>query len=200
MENTSVSLKSSTISMSFIDIEERLVFSRKYHFNRTNVAIHIVCIPIILFTAIAYLNRFQLSSPYLNGGSILALGYSIYYVLLDFKLGLITFPILNGIAYALTELWQFSKQNSPPDFTSTTFSRYALALHVFSWLAQFYGHGVYEKSKPALFDSLADAITLAPFFVVFEAAFALGYKPELQKRMNNRAGKFVRDQKLKKKN
>lgn len=30
----------------------------------------------------------------------------------------------------------------------------ALGIHVFSWVAQFVGHGVFEKRAPALLDSL----------------------------------------------
>lgn len=32
--------------------------------------------------------------------------------------------------------------------------KYALALHVVCWIAQFYGHGVHEKRSPALLDNL----------------------------------------------
>ena len=37
----------------------------------------------------------------------------------------------------------------------------------------------------ALLDNLFQAIFLAPFFVWFELLFALGYRPELQTRMEN---------------
>ena len=38
----------------------------------------------------------------------------------------------------------------------------ALALHVLSWVAQFYGHGVHEGRAPALLDNLAQALFMAP--------------------------------------
>jgi ACR3 family arsenite efflux pump ArsB len=46
----------------------------------------------------------------------------------------------------------------------------ALAVHVFSWLAQVaVGHALLEKRRPALMTSLFSSLILAPFFVVIEA-------------------------------
>lgn len=36
------------------------------------------------------------------------------------------------------------------------------------WVAQFVGHGVFEKRAPALLDNLFQAIFMAPLFVVIE--------------------------------
>ena len=55
-------------------------------------------------------------------------------------------------------------------------------LHIFAWLAQFYGHGVHEGRAPALVDNLGFAL-LAPFFVTFEFLhYGFGYKegPEMK--------------------
>lgn len=60
----------------------------------------------------------------------------------------------------------------------------ALAVHVFSWLAQFVGHGIFEGRAPALLDNLVQAVFLAPFFVWFEVLFACGYRPELKARLD----------------
>jgi uncharacterized membrane protein YGL010W len=59
----------------------------------------------------------------------------------------------------------------------------ALGIHVASWLAQFYGHGVHERRAPALFDSLGQAFRTAPLFVVLEILFKLGYKGEYYKKV-----------------
>ena len=60
----------------------------------------------------------------------------------------------------------------------------ALALHVTSWIAQFIGHGVFERRAPALLDNLVQAVFLAPFFVWMEILFYLGYRPELKGRLD----------------
>lgn len=51
-----------------------------------------------------------------------------------------------------------------------------------SWLAQFIGHGVFEKRAPALLDNLVQAFLLAPLFVWMEILFFFGYRPELKER------------------
>jgi 2-hydroxy fatty acid dioxygenase len=68
---------------------------------------------------------------------------------------------------------------------------YALAIHVVSWIMQFYGHGVYEKRKPALLDSLHQALTLAPLFVWLELLFSLGYNPAMAKKIDEDAKKAI---------
>jgi 2-hydroxy fatty acid dioxygenase len=82
--------------------------------------------------------------------------------------------LLAGAAYANT-----LTANHNPEA-----SYYALSAHVFAWIAQFIGHGVFEGRAPALMDNLFQAIFLAPLFVWLECLFALGYRPELKKRVN----------------
>lgn len=59
-----------------------------------------------------------------------------------------------------------------------------LFIHIIAWLAQFYGHGVYEGRSPALLDNLFGAIVMAPLFVTMEVAFFFGYKPKFHARIN----------------
>jgi uncharacterized membrane protein YGL010W len=67
----------------------------------------------------------------------------------------------------------------------------AIAVEIFSWVAQFVGHGVYEGRAPALLDNLVQALVLAPFFVFMEMLFIFGYRPELQKRVNEAVSKEI---------
>lgn len=60
----------------------------------------------------------------------------------------------------------------------------AIGVHVFAWLAQFVGHGVFEGRAPALLDNLVQALFLAPFFVWMEILFMFGYRPELKSRID----------------
>lgn len=65
-----------------------------------------------------------------------------------------------------------------------TANYWALGVHLFSWIAQFVGHGVFEGRKPALLDNIVQAFFLAPFFVWLEVLFHLGYRPELKSRLD----------------
>jgi uncharacterized membrane protein YGL010W len=71
-------------------------------------------------------------------------------------------------------------------------NKIAIAVKAASWIAQFIGHGVFEKRAPALLDNLLQAFVLAPFFVFLEGLFKLGYRPELQKRVNIEVEKEVK--------
>ena len=57
-------------------------------------------------------------------------------------------------------------------------------MHIFAWVVQFIGHGVFEGRAPALLDNLVQAVFLAPLFVWLEILFKLGYRPELKARVD----------------
>lgn len=184
--------------MGILDLEGHLIFYRSYHFNHTNVSIHLICIPIILFSTIAFLSPVDLFGkeyPYANLGGALAWGYGLYYSILDWQLGIPSMALLGTLAYVFKTV--YLNLNDTSVVSQKQFIQYAIALHILSWLAQFYGHGVHEKRAPALLDNLLQAIVLAPFFVSFEIAFWLGYKLDLKKRMDNGAGRRIMEIKQK---
>jgi len=88
--------------------------------------------------------------------------------------GMLAAILLAGTAYA----------NRLTSSYGATANYWAIGVNVFSWIAQFVGHGKFEGRAPALLDNLVQALFLAPFFVWFEILFALGYRPELKQRMN----------------
>jgi len=68
----------------------------------------------------------------------------------------------------------------------------AIGVHVFAWVAQFIGHGVFEGRAPALLDNLGQALFQAPFFVWLEVLFMFGYRPELKARLDTAIQKDVK--------
>lgn len=119
----------------------------------------------------------------LNAGTIGSILYSGFYILLEPVAGTILLPVIIGwtaFANYLTTNHTYS--------ANTT----AIAVEIISWIAQFVGHGVFEKRQPALFDNLLQAFVLAPFFVFMEALFAMGYRPELQKRVSIEVEKEIK--------
>lgn len=125
-----------------------------------------------------------LTVPYLpaNLGTIACTLYSTLYILMEPVAGGMLAPLLlGGTAYAnhLTSTYG-SKANY-----------IALGIHIFSWIAQFVGHGVFEGRAPALLDNLVQALFLAPFFVWMEILFAFGYRPELKARVDEQVAKEI---------
>lgn len=70
-------------------------------------------------------------------------------------------------------------------------NKIAIGVHIVSWVAQFIGHGIFEKRAPALLDNLVQAIFLAPFFVWLEILFAFGYRPELKARLDESVAREI---------
>lgn len=173
------------------DIENHLIFYRKYHFNSTNVAIHLVCIPLILLSFVCMTIDIPVLSlyPYFTIGVLWAWVYGLYYVALDWQLGLPTLVGLTGFAHF--QKTHFDTLSDQTMLLPSDYKMIAIGVHVVCWLAQFYGHAFHERRAPALIDNLLQAVVLAPFFVVYEVAFWLGYKLDVQKRMNNAAGAAV---------
>ncbi|CAI5756708.1 unnamed protein product [Candida verbasci] len=173
-------------------LEDQLVFYRSYHSNATNVAIHVVCIPIILLSTITFFSPIQVFSPTINLGTLLAWGYGLYYILLDWQVGVPSFAILVTYSSYITQFYLTLNLLTTP--TSKQFINYAIFAHVVAWLAQFVGHSdLFEGRKPALLNSTLSALTTAPLFSAFEVCWFLGFKKDLKKTMDNRAGKNIRD-------
>jgi uncharacterized membrane protein YGL010W len=119
----------------------------------------------------------------LNAGTIGAFLYSGFYILLEPVAGTILLPIIFG--------WTAFANYLTTNHTSSA-NTAAIAVEIVTWVAQFAGHLVFEKRSPALFDNLVQALVLAPFFVFMEGLFSLGYRPELQKRVNLEVEKEIK--------
>jgi len=184
-------------------LRQQLAFYGAYHSNPTNVGIHIICVPLIAWSAYvltAHLPKLGAIpsvhvdfGPYLafdlNYSAIWAITTELYYFILTPAVTLTHIPVaavalLTATAYA-------SKPGS---------LEVAGAVHVFCWLAQFYGHGVHEGRAPALLDNLLGALVLAPLFVHYEVLFILGLFKQAKKDLHNDIGKLNAELKLKNKN
>ncbi|KAF7331867.1 putative endoplasmic reticulum membrane protein C16E8.02 [Mycena kentingensis (nom. inval.)] len=174
------------------DVYHQLTFYGAYHNNKINIAIHILCVPLLLWSAFVILYPIPLPelvpqftfaiNDYLifelnKVPTILAAIYLAYYFALEPFAALlytpqIVFGLVSATAYA----------HNPANMTN------ALILHGACWIAQFLGHGLAEGRSPALLDNLLGAVVLAPFFVHLEILFSLGYRPELHKRLTNSIG------------
>ncbi|KAH8820389.1 hypothetical protein F5884DRAFT_849651 [Xylogone sp. PMI_703] len=180
--------------MSPLNLEDQLVFYGAYHHNPVNVGIHMIFVPTILATALLLATNSPtlillpswLSIPNLplNLGTLAALGYSIFYVLLEPVAGSITFPLIMGwVAYA----------NHLTSTIPSPTNQIAVGAQIVSWLIQFVGHGVFEGRAPALLDNLVQALVLAPFFVFMEVLFKFGYRPELQARVEKAVQEKIKE-------
>ncbi|KAK9466851.1 hypothetical protein V1512DRAFT_224910 [Lipomyces arxii] len=171
--------------MGVLNLEDQLSFYMAYHHDKVNIFIHTVCVPIILVTSFTFCTNTgplipQLSvsmAQYTNLGVLAAIGYAMFYVLLDPAVGLLVAPFVVGSAVVATD--SVAQHGMYANYV-------AIVLFGVSWIAQFIGHGMFERRAPALLDNLVQALVLAPFFVVFEVIFKLGFRKELQARLETR--------------
>ncbi|QDS68146.1 hypothetical protein FKW77_010317 [Venturia effusa] len=167
-----------------LNLEKQLTFYGAYHHDPVNVGIHVTCVPAILLSALLLASNSPnlplpsyLSIPNLpvNIGTVAAFGYSTLYILMEPVAGSLLFPLLMGSTAYSNHLIQTY---------GSTANKWAGAVHIFAWIAQFIGHGAFEGRAPALLDNLVQALFLAPFFVWMEILFFLGYRPELKSRVD----------------
>lgn len=145
-----------------------------------NQWIHIVCVPLLVLTGLVLLARADISASLppalvarvsaatgrpVDAGLPAALVYMAFYLYLT--------PSLLGLAAAALMAGAYVLAGQYGALTGLSW-QHAAGAHVVCWLLQFYGHGVHEGRSPALLDNLAQALLMAPLFVLVEVVFKLG--------------------------
>jgi uncharacterized membrane protein YGL010W len=163
-------------------IEDQMSFYAAYHQDARNKATHFIGVPAImlsLFIPLAWVRLFEVNGFVFTAAMLFAAVVLVYYFVLDFPLGLamlVITAILLWIAEGIAGLG-----------TAAGWTWFAI-LFVGGWILQLVGH-VFEGRKPALADNLFQ-IFVAPIFLAAEVFFALGYKPALHQRVQQRAQKM----------
>lgn len=122
------------------------------HQNKTNKAIHFICVPLIVFSVVGLFMSIPndllkqlsgLSSDlFANWAVVTLVPIMFFYLRLSVKMGILILAFLslcifgNAQVDAYFPLWQSS-----------------LAIFVVAWIGQFYGHKL-EGQKPSFFDDL----------------------------------------------
>ncbi|KAJ7047656.1 hypothetical protein C8F04DRAFT_1286241 [Mycena alexandri] len=176
------------------DVQTQLTFYGAYHSNRINILIHIICVPLLIWYRILMASEIPVPAivPAIHHSFSKHLVFELNFPAIQTALYLAYYFALEPFAALL-----YTPQMVLSLLTATAYSRssahitQAMILHGVSWIAQFLGHGLAEKRAPALLDNLLGAVVLAPFFVHLEILFALGYRPEMHKQLNNEIGKEI---------
>lgn len=181
-----------------LDLKYQMLQYASHHDHPVNVGIHLTCIPLIVWSAlvwgantgpliaspsaaavasgatipVALSKLFKFAVP--NLSMILMTGYVTYFTALDRPTGLLSVPIFLGAAKHATHFLA----------TNPKANKIAAYVHILSWIAQFVGHGVFEKRAPKLTESVVQAAVLGPYFVLWEFLFFLGYRPQLKRELD----------------
>ncbi len=140
---------------------------RQSHGHPTNKLIHMICVPIIVFSTLALLWKlnFELlgmtgpAAYWINGGTILAAVATLYYASLGTR-PLLGMGVIAGLVLALIIAIE-----------SAGLPLLAIAGGVFvaAWAVQLYGHKL-EGAKPSFFKDL-QFLFVGPLFVLDELGF-----------------------------
>lgn len=122
------------------------------HQNKTNKAIHFVCVPLIVFSVVGLFMSIPnellkqlsgISSDVLANWAVVTLiPIMFFYLRLSVKMGVLILAFLSLCIYGNAQIARFY----PLWQTS-------LAIFVVAWIGQFYGHKL-EGQKPSFFDDL----------------------------------------------
>lgn len=177
--------------VSGVDLEAELTFYSAYHSDLRNIVIHAIFVPALLWTGMVWAAYVPLPSTSLkflghpvNFAHLLAGAYSIFHVQCDALLGSLATALWWMMAVSAT--WWIDATESKSGAKGTrawapgTCAKLAGAIHLLSWYMQLHpGHKIFEGRRPALLDAMYQSFSVAPLFVWYEGAFALGYRPEL---------------------
>ncbi|KAI1459405.1 DUF962-domain-containing protein [Annulohypoxylon moriforme] len=168
-----------------LNLERQLIVYGVYHRFEANMTLHMICVPLILFSGFALAANTGtliplpkvLTIPYLdpNLGTLAAFVWASLYILLEpvagTALGLIC---IGATAYTNKAL------SEDPGLTN----RVAISIQGTCWLLQLFGHGIFDGRKLSQFlGNWSQAIFLSPLFVWLELLFKFGYRRELQDRI-----------------
>lgn len=150
-----------------------------YHRDRRNIATHFVGIPLIVLAVVVLLARpsFEVAGWPVSAATVATIAATFYYLRLDLRLGAVMGALL------LVCLWL---ANASAVLSTGAWAAVGLGLFVAGWIIQFVGH-IFEGRKPAFVDDITGLI-IGPLFVVTEAGFLMGLRPELEAQIEQRAG------------
>lgn len=164
-------------------IQENLTQYAAYHRDRRNIATHFFGIPLIVFSVVLALAVVVIpAGPMpLTLALVASVAATIYYLSLDLVLGITMGVVLFAMCAGASEMTHRLGAGAALGW--------ALGIFVFGWALQFWGHR-FEGMKPAFYDDVKQLL-IGPLFVLAEAFFFFGAKPELRRYIEERVGPTV---------
>ena len=142
------------------------------HQNKTNKAIHWICVPAISFSLLALCTLVPLPLPKSITGPDFSLHLAHILVLMAFAFYL---KLSRPLAFAMLLFgWMcIALSNALPLLGVETWKS-ALALFVLAWIGQFYGHKI-EGKKPSFFKDL-QFLLIGPIWILADVFKRIGIK------------------------
>jgi uncharacterized membrane protein YGL010W len=160
-------------------LEDQMAFYAAYHRDPRNKATHFVGVPLIMLAILVPLSwlRIDVAGFGVTAGMLLAAVVLAYYFILDVPLALAMLAVFGALIWLA--------ESVAPAASARGWAWFGV-LFVGGWTLQLVGH-VFEGRKPALAANLFQ-IFVAPIFLAAEVFFALGYKPDLHRKVQVSSG------------
>ena len=159
------------------DVQSLFAAYGKYHSHPVNIAIHVIFVPVLLVTAMSLARL----APIGKDDPANLMQIHVGFVVLTMWLGMYLYlePV-GGVCAVLLYVPGYMLGNYFYIVLGPEHVQTMVLVHLFSWVIQFIGHGVFENRRPALFDNLFLTMA-APLFAILEVQFALGLRNSLKK-------------------
>jgi uncharacterized membrane protein YGL010W len=126
------------------------------HQNATNILIHWICVPLIVFSILGlvwaiplpHFNFLGKLNGYINLATFLILFATVYYLRLSFRLGLAMIFTIWIFSAGIITLEKMARLQGWPEMWQV-----CLVIFVLAWAGQFLGHKI-EGKKPSFLDDL----------------------------------------------
>ncbi|RYX90419.1 MAG: DUF962 domain-containing protein [Comamonadaceae bacterium] len=150
-----------------------------YHRDPRNITTHFIGVPLITLAVVALLSRpsFMLGALPASPALLLSIATCIFYFKLDTRY---------GIAMAVELAAFLAVGQWVAGMSTAVWLGAGVGVFMVGWIIQFIGH-YYEGKKPAFVDDLV-GLLIGPLFVMAEAGFAFGLRPEVQHAIEARVG------------
>ena len=161
------------------NLTDQLANYAAYHRDRRNIATHLIGVPMIVFGVVTLLARpaIDIAGLPLTPAIVALIAAGVYYLLLDFALGLALVFVVGAMAWAGHKVVAAG---------TATWLLVGIGMFVVGWIIQFIGH-YYEGRKPAFVDDIL-GLLIGPLFVLAEVVFMLGGRPSLKAAIEARVG------------
>lgn len=158
---------------------EEMSFYSAYHQEKRNVLIHVVGVPLISFSLLVVMSwvpLFTFNGFTLTLATAFTVAVLIYYFMLDAIFATAAAVLFGSLLVAAHYVGAMGYTVGLTIF---------VVAQLFGWGTQFYGHFVFEKGRPALFDNLFQALFSAPLFVVADVFFELGLRKDIEEQVKD---------------
>lgn len=132
----------------------------EFHKNPTNQLMHIIGIPLIMFTLLGLLRylSYPIAGWQIDAGLVLWVVATVWYLRLNMKLAMLFSPVAFAMYYLsvfvpLSALW---------------------GVFIVGWVIQLWGHKHFEKNSPAFLQNL-EHVLIGPLWI-FVKVFKISYQ------------------------